>query len=72
MTTDIHIIAKNLNHNERIALFEYIRITKDNVKKETIEEIEKMINNEEVTSEEEYIIKKIILQRIYDLKEKSK
>ena len=39
-------------------------------RKETIEEIENIVGNEEVTTEEEYIFKKIILQRLFELKEK--
>lgn len=37
-----------------------------------IEDIEIMIKLEEITTEEEYIFKKIILQRIYELKSKGK
>jgi len=42
--TDIHVIAKNLTHNERIALFDYIRKTKDVSRKELLEEVKKMID----------------------------
>ena len=35
--TDIVILSKNLNHNERMALFEYIRKTNEKARKEILQ-----------------------------------
>jgi hypothetical protein len=42
--TDIVILTKNLNHNERMALFEYIRKINEKARKETLKEVGEMID----------------------------